>query len=90
MFSVSFKCNIALSVTKINLHIQVFKYVGQRGIWSISNIPVEECIFDNMALYFERRFNKNALLQTVFFLAILPHWDATREFPFCYTREIDC
>jgi len=30
-----------------------------------------KCIFDNMALYFQCRINKNALLQTVF-LAILP------------------
>jgi len=26
---------------------------------------LKECIFDNMALYFEYRINKNALLQTV-------------------------
>ena len=32
---------------------------------------MEECIFDYMALHFERRFNKNSLLQC-YFLAILP------------------
>jgi len=30
-----------------------------------------ECIFDNIALYYECRINKNALLQTVF-LPIFP------------------
>ena len=35
------------------------------------NNSVEECIFDNMALHIECRFNKNALLQC-YFLAILP------------------
>jgi len=32
---------------------------------------LQECIFDNMALYFECRIKKNASLQTIF-LAILP------------------
>jgi len=32
----------------------------------------EECIFDNMALYFEWRTNNNALSLRMFFLAILP------------------
>jgi len=36
----------------------------------LSDSPVgkiyAQCIFDNMALYFERRIYKNALLQTVF------------------------
>jgi len=31
-----------------------------------------EVYFDNIARYFECRFNKNALLQTFVFLAILP------------------
>ena len=32
---------------------------------------MEECIFDNMAMHIECRFNKNSLLQC-FFLGILP------------------
>jgi len=33
-------------------------------VGKIAKSSLEECIFDNTALYFECRINKNALLQT--------------------------
>jgi len=40
--------------------------------WAKSQSKNSLCIFGNVVLYFECRINEKALLQTAFFLAILP------------------
>jgi len=45
----------------------MFIYNFQYSVGKIAEkSSVQECIFDNMALYFKYRINKNAPLQTVF------------------------
>jgi len=57
-------------------------------VGKIAEKVVCECIFDNMALYFESQINITALLQTVF-LAIFPTGVRFKVTKFNVKRRVD-